>query len=70
MECVWVAEEIPNLGEKPPGANGALELAEVPWGYKPSLPVSQHSSICILALSVQQEMQIYALTFTDGRILR
>lgn len=55
-------------GEKAPGADGALEFTEVPWGYKPLLPMPQHGSTCIHALSVQQEKQICALTFTDGRI--
>lgn len=51
---IWVAEEVPNPGEKAPGASGALELTEVPWGDKPLLPVPQHGT-CIHALSVQQE---------------
>lgn len=65
---VWVAEVVPNPGEKPPGADGALELTEVPWEYKPLLPMPQHGSTCIHALSVQQEKQICALDFADGRI--
>lgn len=54
--------------KKTPGADGALELTEVPWEYKPLLPMPQHGSTCIHALSVQQEKQICALDFADGRI--